>query len=125
LERLCGLKSIEYNLLMNPELIEEGAGVGFLHFEEPNYDTMIGLMSIHNKKPYHLPDTVRTADELRKAYEEVICSDRVVIWDHFGSNNIDAVLAKVRHMAALGCRTSLLTILVLLLVTKVETSESN
>ena len=98
------MKAIEYNLLMNPELIEANEGVGFLHFEEINYDTMIGLMSIHNKKPYHLPDTERTEDELRKAYEEVICNDRVVIWDHFGSNDIYAVLAKVRHMAALGCR---------------------
>lgn len=98
------LKKIEYSLLMNPELIEENAGVGFLHFEEPNYDTMIGLMSIHNNKPYHLPDTVRDEDELRKAYEEVICSERVVIWDHFGSNNVNDVLSKVRHMAALGCR---------------------
>ncbi len=98
------MKGIEYSLLMNVELIEENAGVGFLHFEEINYDTMIGLMSIHNKKPYHLPDTERTVDELREAYEAVVCNDRVVIWDHFGSNDIHAVLAKVRHMAALGCK---------------------
>lgn len=98
------LKEIEYNLLMNPELIEAKAGVGFLHFEEPNYDTVIGLMSIHNNKPYHLPDTVRTEQELREAYEAVICNERVVIWDHFGSNSVDAVLSKVRHMAALGCQ---------------------
>lgn len=98
------LKEIEYSLLMNPELIEEKAGVGFLHFEEPNYDTVIGLMSIHDSKPYHLPDTARTEEELRKAYEAVVCNDRVVIWDHFGSNSIDAVLSKVRHMAALGCK---------------------
>ena len=98
------LKEIEYSLLMNPELIEEKAGVGFLHFEEPNYDTVIGLMSIHDSKPYHLPDTARTEEDLKKAYEEVVCNDRVVIWDHFGSNSIDAVLSKVRHMAALGCK---------------------
>lgn len=98
------LKETEYKLLMDPELIAEKAGVGFLHFEEPNYDTVMGLMSIHVDKPLHLPDTVRTENELRKAYEAVVCNDRVVIWDHFGSNNIDAVLAKVRHMAALGCR---------------------
>lgn len=98
------VKEIEYNLLMNPELIEENAGVGFLHFEEPNYDTVIGLMSVHNSKPYHLPDVDRTVDELRAAYEAVICNERVVIWDHFGSNNINDVLDKIRHMAALGCR---------------------
>jgi len=98
------LKEMEYSLLMNPELIEEKAGVGFLHFEEPNYDTVIGLMSIHDNKPYHLPDTHRTTEQLRAAYEAVVENDRVVIWDHFGSNAIDAVLAKVRHMAALGCK---------------------
>ena len=98
------LKEIEYSLLMNEELIAEKAGVGFLHFEEPNYDTVIGLMSIHNSKPYHLPDTARSEQELREAYDAVVCNDRVVIWDHFGSNSIDAVLAKVRHMAALGCK---------------------
>lgn len=98
------LKEIEYSLLTNPELVAENAGVGFLHFEEPNYDTVIGLMSLHLNKPLHLPDTVRTVDELRRAYEEVICNKRVVIWDHFGSNDINDVLAKVRHMAALGCK---------------------
>lgn len=98
------LKEIEYSLLMHPELVAENAGVGFLHFEEPNYDTVMGLMSIHVDKPLHLPDTERTVDELRAAYEDVICNERVVIWDHFGSNNVDDVLAKVRHMAALGCR---------------------
>lgn len=97
-------KEIEYNLLMNPELVEEGVGVGFLHFEEPKYDTAIGLMSIHKNKPYHLPDTERTIEELREAYDAVINTPRVVIWDHFGSNDIGVVLAKIRHMAALGCR---------------------
>ena len=97
-------KELEYSMLMNSELREEKAGVGFLHLEEPKYDTAIGLMSIHHNKPYHLPDTERSMEELRKAYDEVVNTERVVIWDHFGSNDIDVVLAKIRHMAALGCR---------------------
>jgi twinkle protein len=98
------LKEIEYALLENKELKEKGYGVGFLHLEEPNYDTALGLLSIHNNKPYHLPDTERTVDELRSAYDAVLNNDRVVIWDHFGSNTIEAVLDKVRHMHALGCK---------------------
>lgn len=98
------LKHIEYALLMNPELQEKGYGVGFIHLEEPNYDTALGLLSIHNRKPYHLPDTERTVDELRTAYDAVLNNSRVVIWDHFGSNSVDAILDKVRHMAALGCK---------------------
>lgn len=98
------IKEIEHSLLVNKELIEKGYGVGFLHLEEPNHDTALGLMSVHNSKPYHLPDTERTTDELRAAYDAVINTDRVVIWDHFGSNTVDAVLDKVRHMHALGCK---------------------
>lgn len=98
------LKEIEYSLLMNPEVKEKGYGVGFIHLEEPNYDTALGLMSIHANKPFHLPDTERTVDELRVAYDAVINSTRVVIWDHFGSNSVDAVLDKIRHMSALGCK---------------------
>jgi twinkle protein len=98
------VKAIEYALLMNPELQEEGAGVGFLHLEEPKYDTAIGLMSIHAGRPFHLPDVEKSEEELKNAYDAVVNSSRVVIWDHFGSNDIDVVLAKIRHMAAMGCR---------------------
>jgi twinkle protein len=61
-------------------------------------------MSIHKNKPYHFPDVERTEAELTDAYNAVLNTERVVIWDHFGSNDIDVVLAKIRHMAALGCR---------------------
>jgi twinkle protein len=98
------VKEIEYSLLTNPDLIEAKAGVGILHLEEPNYDTLIGLMSVDANKPFHLPDTERTNEELRQHFDKVINTERVVIWDHFGSNDIDAVLSKIRHMAALGCQ---------------------
>jgi len=97
------VKAVEHSLLMNPELIEAKEGVGILHLEEPNYDTVIGLMSVQANKPYHLPDTERTAQELKEHFDSVINHDRIVIYDHFGSNEIDTVLAKIRHMAALGC----------------------
>ena len=98
------LKHIEHKLLADEKVKEEGYGVGFLHFEEPNGDTALGLLSIHNGVPYHLPDVDRPKDELRSAYDDVLNNNRAVIWDHFGSNNVDAVVNKIRHMAALGCR---------------------
>jgi twinkle protein len=97
-------KEIEHSLLVNKGLEESKMGVGFLHLEEPNHDTALGLMSIHNNKPYHLPDTERVPDELRLAFDACINNDRVVVWDHFGSNDIEEVLSKIRHMVALGCR---------------------
>lgn len=98
------LKHIEHKLLTDEEIIKRNYGVGFLHLEEPNGDTALGLLSIHNSKPYHLPTTERKPEELREAYDTLLNNDRVVIWDHFGSNTVDAVLDKVRHMVALGCK---------------------
>lgn len=95
------LKEIEYHLLRTTN-----HGLGFLHLEEPNADTALGLMSIAANKPLHLPD-VREAtpdDELRGYFDSVVNTDRVVIWDHFGSNSIHEVLAKIRHMHNLGCK---------------------
>jgi twinkle protein len=98
------LKEIEYKLLMDPEIKEKGYGVGFLHLEEPVADTALGLMSVHANKPFHLPDTEKTEEEMRNAYDAVVNTNRMVVWDHFGSNSVDAVINKVRHMAALGCK---------------------
>lgn len=98
------IKAIEHQLLTDPEVIEKGYGVGFMHLEEPNGDTGLGLLSLHNGVPYHLPDVERPEEDLRRAYDELLNNNRVVIWDHFGSNEVEAVLEKVRHMHAMGCR---------------------
>lgn len=98
------LKHFEHKLLTDEDVVEKGYGVGFLHLEEPNGDTALGLLSIHNSVPYHLPTTDRNIDQMRAAYDELLNNNRVVIYDHFGSNSVDAILDKVRHMVALGCK---------------------
>lgn len=100
------LKEIEYSLLNNEELKEKGYGIGLLHLEEPNADTALGLMSIAADKPLHLPNVREqvTTDELRGYFDATVNNDRVVIWDHFGSNSIHEVLNKVRQMHNLGCK---------------------
>lgn len=88
------------------KLIKEGKSVGGLFLEEPNKDTALGLMSIEAQKPLHLPDVREKVekDELRKYFDAVVNNDRLVIWDHFGSNSVEEVINKIRHMAALGCK---------------------
>ena len=95
------LKEIEHFILSNSK-----DGIGLLHLEESNSDTGIGLMSIEANKPLHLPD-IRdqvTEEELRAYYDKTVNSDRVIIYDHFGSNDITDLLAKIRHMVALGAK---------------------
>ena len=98
------LKTIEYELIQNPVLKEKKYGIGFMHLEEPKKDLAVGLMGIHVGKRLNLPDTPKSEEELRRAFDEVINTERVVIWDHFGSNSVDSVVNKIRHMHALGCK---------------------
>lgn len=95
------LKEIEHYLLSNSSY-----GLGILHLEETNSDTGLGLMSVEASKPLHLPDIRKDVsdEELRKYYDKILNSDRVIVYDHFGSNDIDDLLAKIRHMAALGAK---------------------
>lgn len=95
------VKEIVHHILTNTT-----AGVGLCFLEEPNSDTCLGIMSVEASRPLHLPD-VRSEipkEELRRIYDAIINSERVLIWDHFGSNSIHEVLSKIRHMAALGCK---------------------
>ena len=63
-------------------------------------------MSVVANKPLHLPDVRQgvTEDELRGYFDAACNSDRIVMWDHFGSNSIEEVLSKIRHMHNLGCK---------------------
>lgn len=97
-------KEIEHAVLKNEDVAARGYGVGFLHLEEPNFDTALGIISIEDNKPYHLPDTPRDETELKAAYDKTLNNDRAIFYDHFGSNEIDEILAKVRYMAVMGCK---------------------
>jgi twinkle protein len=97
-------KEIAYSILRNPEVKEKDYGVGFLHLEETTYDTALGLLSIHNNKPYHLPDVERTREEITKAHADVFNDGRAILYDSFGSNDIDTIISKIRHMVAMGCK---------------------
>lgn len=96
------LKEIEHYIRKaSPE-----AGIGLLHLEETNADTALGLMSIEASIPLHLPDyrEMIKPEELRAYFDRVIDTDKLVIYDHFGSNSIQEILNKVRHMHNLGCK---------------------
>jgi len=96
------LGTITHHILRNTE----DAKVGLMKLEESNRDTALNLMSIEAGKRLHLPDVWDACDpkDIKKYYDATVNTDRIVIWDHFGSNAVQAVLDKIHHMHALGCK---------------------
>lgn len=95
------LGEITHHILNHTE-----SGIGLMRLEESNRDSALNLMSIEANKRLHLPDVWEqcTTEEIREYYDKVMNTDRIIIWDHFGSNSIEAVLNQIRNMAALGCK---------------------
>lgn len=85
---------------------EDKRNIGVMFLEEPNDDTLYGLISIYANKPLHLPDILEQTkeEELEKYFKDVYGDERVYLWDHFGSNSISKVLTYVRYLANLGCK---------------------
>lgn len=95
------LNEIEYSILQNAP----DEKIGSIRIEETNRDSAIGLLSVHSNRRLHLPDVWETTDkeQLKGWYDEILNNDRVIFWDHFGSNRIEEVLNTVKYMHVLGC----------------------
>lgn len=79
--------------------------IGGMFLEESVRKTARSIMSLHANKKLHLPDTPVTEKELKEAFDATLGTDRVYLFDHFGSLAIDNVLNRIRYMArACDCR---------------------
>ena len=73
--------------------------VGGMFLEESVRKTARSIMSLHANKKLHLPDTPVTERELKEAFDATLGTNRVFLFDHFGSLAIDNVLNRIRYMA--------------------------
>jgi twinkle protein len=79
--------------------------IGGMFLEESVRKTARSIMSLHANKKLHLPDTEVTEQELKEAFDATLGTNRVFLFDHFGSLAIDNVLNRIRYMArACDCR---------------------
>jgi twinkle protein len=86
-------------------LIQKGETVGMLMLEENPKRTALGLMGIDLNKPLHLSREGVEEDELKAAFSATVGSGRCFLYDHWGSSDIDNLVARVRYMAR-GCGCS-------------------
>lgn len=101
------LRETVFNILNKiMETKDDSRGIGLMFLEDSNRETLLGLMSLAANKPLHLPDVRAKVkeDELKKYFDTVYKDEKVILWDHFGSNEIDKVLSFVRYMHNLGCK---------------------
>lgn len=78
--------------------------LGLMFLEESVRKTGLSLMSLAANKPLHLPDTQATQEEKDQAYQQTLGTDRVFLFDHFGSSDVDNIVSRVRYLARVaGC----------------------
>ncbi len=94
------LREILYNLLKTTSW-----NIGGLFLEESTRKTARSIMSLHANKLLHLPDTPTTEQELKEAFDATLGSNRIYLFDHFGSSDVDNISNRIRYMAkACDCR---------------------
>ena len=78
--------------------------LGLLFLEESVRKTGLSLMSLAANQPLHLPDSDATAEEKQDAFKQTLGTDRIYLFDHFGSTSVENIVNRVRYLAkGLGC----------------------
>ena len=78
--------------------------LGLMFLEESVRKTALSIMSLAANKPMHLPDADVTQLEKEDAFLDTLGTDRIYLFDHFGSTSVDNIISRVRYFAkGLGC----------------------
>jgi len=94
------LREIVYHVLKN-----SNDNIGLMFLEESVKKTARSLMALSASKPLHLPDVEVSHDDLKLAFDDTLGTDRLYLFDHFGSTGVDNIISRVRFMAkALSCK---------------------
>jgi len=78
--------------------------MGLMFLEESVRKTGLSLMSLAANVPIHLPDANVTEEEKIDAFNKTLGTERIYLFDHFGSTSVDNIINRVRYLAkGLGC----------------------
>jgi len=88
------LREIVYHLINTTD-----DNMGLLFLEETNVKTALSLMALYANKPLHLPETVASQEVKDAAFKATVGTDRIFMFDHFGSTSVDNIINRVRYLA--------------------------
>lgn len=78
--------------------------LGLMFLEESVRKTGLSLMSLAANQPLHLPDSEATTEEKKDAFKQTLGTDRIYLFDHFGSTSVENIINRVKYLAkGLGC----------------------
>lgn len=94
------MRELQFHLLAATE-----ANVGIIALEEPLPDTIEGLMALYLNKRIHLPDVDYTQEEYVNSWRYCAGSNRIHLYDHWGSSDAETLFNKIRYLAkGLDCK---------------------
>lgn len=88
-------KEIEAHLLF-----EHKQRIGVIHLEEQSRDTVMGLMSKHSSKKFHVPDSGWTEEQWKEAKEAIKKTGRLFWYEGFGTTDLQTIENQIRYMVA-------------------------
>jgi twinkle protein len=88
------LREVVYSLLR-----ETDENIGLMFLEESIRKTGLSIMSLYANKPLHIPVVEATDEEKQEAFKHTLGTDRLFMFDHFGSSDIDNIVNRVRYLA--------------------------
>jgi twinkle protein len=80
-------------------LTEDDLTIGILALEENKRRTAERYVGMYLNKPIHLSREGVSEEDITEGFSNTIAGGRFWLYDHFGSTQIDRLLAKVRYMA--------------------------
>ena len=80
-------------------LHQQGETVGMIMLEESNKKTVLSLVGIHMDKNISVDrDGIEDAD-IYTAFDEMFTDKPLYMYDHFGSSEVDTIIARIHYMA--------------------------
>jgi len=73
--------------------------VGYIALEESVQRTMQGILGIELNKPLHLEDHVEEVEGLKTAFDRLFGTEKLFLYDHFGSMDPDRLIEQIQYMA--------------------------
>lgn len=98
------LREIVYHSL---KTTDRDIGLAFL--EETPERTMRGIAGLHLNKPIHLDGIEYHPEDIDEAYDTLGLGQRIQLWEHWGSSQIDNVISRLKFFAkAMNCKIIIL-----------------